>query len=244
MRSISMASAILLLSVGAAVSTAQEPIGNLEDYMIGTWKLTIRNNKSFSRKPGKEVKATATVVFDRAGYVLTWDDPEYQPFKDERKAKDPTLKGTWAITDARQDKKATVPFAIDLRSPDGGWMFYAPCPGKAMPWPIETSKEEFAADSSSFYLYVDYQTCVKYYKSCWIFEKQTPAAGGAAVATAAPDKPTEPPAEIRHGMSEEEVVKAFGPPSKKAVMPDRTIYQYDGMTVIFVDGKVREVNPR
>ena len=52
---------------------------------------------------------------------------------------------------------------------------------------------------------------------------------------------SQPPLEVRFGMTEEEVRDVFGDPLKIARLKDKTIYKYKDTVVEFQDGKVSEV---
>jgi hypothetical protein len=56
-----------------------------------------------------------------------------------------------------------------------------------------------------------------------------------------PDAPTAPPAEVSIGQTPEQVVAALGEPTKKAKVGTKEIYYYKDMKVIFVNGKVKDV---
>ena len=56
-----------------------------------------------------------------------------------------------------------------------------------------------------------------------------------------PDAPTAPPAEVSIGQTPDQVVAALGEPTKKAKVGTKEIYYYKDMKVIFVNGKVKDV---
>lgn len=59
--------------------------------------------------------------------------------------------------------------------------------------------------------------------------------------------PAEPPAptgtvDIKTGMTPKEVEKKLGPPLKRVILEDKTIYQYKDMVLTFIDGKLKDVS--
>jgi hypothetical protein len=70
-----------------------------------------------------------------------------------------------------------------------------------------------------------------------------PAAAEAPPAEIAPPPPPAdtPPAEVSIGQTPEQVVAALGEPTKKAKIGTKEIYYYKDMKVIFVNGKVKDV---
>ncbi len=56
-----------------------------------------------------------------------------------------------------------------------------------------------------------------------------------------PDQPAAPPATVSLGQTTDQVVAILGPPLKKAQVGAKEIYSYKDLKVIFVNGKVKDV---
>jgi hypothetical protein len=67
------------------------------------------------------------------------------------------------------------------------------------------------------------------------------AAGGDQAQQPAADPPAADPVSIEKGMTPDDVVAAMGQPEKKVTLGTKQIYYYKDMKVIFINGKVSDV---
>jgi hypothetical protein len=126
---------------------------------------------------------------------------------------------TDAINDVRFRSTLTIPFSNALPSPDEAL--------KLVQEVVTAAPAEDAKQGS---------------------QPAAPASAPAPAAQAAPPPippppppPDQPPATVSLGQTSDQVVAILGPPLKKAQVGTKEIYSYKDLKVIFVNGKVKDV---